>query len=132
MFCLCDAFVDSLRARGIAATQLHRIPDWGDTENIRPGPGDGRFRAASRIFAGQFMLLHTGNMGKKQDLVNLVRAAELTRHDEHLVWVIVGEGEDRELIKSEIQARKLENVRLLPLRRVKPCPECTPTPMFCC
>jgi len=116
VFCLCDVFVDSLRARGIAATQLHRIPDWGDTENIRPGPGDGRFRAANNISAGQFLLLHTGNMGKKQDLVNLVRAAELTRRDEHLVWVIVGEGEDRELIESEIQARKLENVRLLPLQ----------------
>lgn len=116
VFCLCDAFIDSLRARGIAAGQLHRIPDWGDTENIRPGPGDGVFRAANDISPDQFLLLHTGNMGKKQDLVNLVRAAELTRHDEHLVWVIVGQGEDRELVESEIRARKLENVRLLPLQ----------------
>jgi putative colanic acid biosynthesis glycosyltransferase WcaI len=116
VFCLCGAFIDSLRARGIAATQLHRIPDWGDTENIQPRPGDSSFRAAHNISPGQFLLLHTGNMGKKQDLVNLVRAAELTRHDEQLVWVIVGEGEDRELVESEIQARELWNVRLLPLQ----------------
>lgn len=116
VFCLCEAFIISLTKRGIPSVKLHVIPDWADTENIRPIFGDGRFRATHGIRPGQFLALHTGNMGKKQDLLNVVRAAELTRHDKELVWVIVGQGEERKLIETEIANRDLANIRLLPLQ----------------
>lgn len=116
IFCLCKAFVTSLTKRGISPVKLHTISDWADTENIRPISSDGAFRAAHGIRPGQFLALHTGNMGKKQDLLNVVRAAELTRDDSELVWVIVGQGEERNLIESEIARKKLANVRLLPLQ----------------
>jgi len=116
VFCLCEAFIISLTKRGIPSVKLHVIPDWADTENIRPVSGDGSFRVANGIRPGQFLALHTGNMGKKQDLLNVVRAAELTRHDKDLVWVIVGQGEERKLIETEIAKRDLANIRLLPLQ----------------
>ena len=112
--CLCDAFRGRLVQDGIPADHLVRIPDWGDTEAIRPVPGDGSFRNANGIAAGQFVVLHTGNMGKKQNLLNVVRAAELTREDADLRWVIVGEGEERALIENA--ARNLGNLLVLPLQ----------------
>jgi colanic acid biosynthesis glycosyl transferase WcaI len=114
--CLCDAFRERLANDGISAECLCRIPDWGDTEAIRPVPGDGSFRAAHGIAAEQFVLLHTGNMGKKQDLLNVVRAAELTRGDANMRWVIVGEGEERSLIENAARARDLRNLLVLPLQ----------------
>jgi Glycosyltransferase len=116
VFCLCEAFIISLTKRAIPSMKLHVIPDWADTENIRPISGGGGFRAAHGIRPGQFLALHTGNMGKKQDLLNVVRAAELTRHDDGLVWVIVGQGEERKLIETEIVKRGLANIRLFPLQ----------------
>jgi colanic acid biosynthesis glycosyl transferase WcaI len=116
VFCLCEAFIDKLTKRGIPPAKLRMIPDWGDTENIRPVISDGSFHARHGIRPGQFLALHTGNMGKKQDLLNIVRAAELTNHDQELVWMIVGQGEERPLIETEIAKRKLTNLRLLPLQ----------------
>ena len=116
VFCLCDAFIHKLTARGIAWSKLHRIPDWADTESIRPMLSDGSFRMANGIPPGHFVALHTGNMGKKQDLMNIVRAAETSQGDENLLWVLVGEGEERKMLESEIAARKLSNLRLLPLQ----------------
>jgi colanic acid biosynthesis glycosyl transferase WcaI len=55
-------------------------------------------------------------MGKKQALLNVVRAAELTRYDENLVWAIIGEGEERKMIEAEINLHNLSNLRLLPLQ----------------
>ena len=44
----------------------------------------------------------------------MVRAAKLTKADASLLWVIVGEGEERLLIENA--GRNLPNLRLLPLQ----------------
>ena len=98
-------FARGSRKTELPTDRLCRISDWGDTEAIRPVPSDGSFRGANGIASGQFVVLHTGNMGKKQDLLNLVRAAELTRGDANLHWVIVGEGEERALIENATRDR---------------------------
>src|SRR5258708_22957606 len=58
-------------------------------------------------------------MGKKQDLMNVVRAAELSRDTPGVLWLLVGTGEERALIAGEIVRRRLENIRLLPLQPVE-------------
>ncbi|MFZ0478225.1 MAG: WcaI family glycosyltransferase [Terriglobales bacterium] len=112
--CLCEAFRERLARDGLPATQMAVIPDWGDTEAVRPVRGDGSFRRAYGIGSEQFVVLHTGNMGKKQDLLNVVRAAQRTRSEPNLLWVIVGEGEERALI--ERAGKMLPNLRMLPLQ----------------
>lgn len=117
--CLCEDFREKLAESGISAERLHLIPDWGDTEAILPCPSDGSFRKANRIAPEKFVVLHTGNMGKKQNLVNMVRAGALSKGDPNLLWVIVGEGEERALVASEIKSCGIDNVLLLPLQPVE-------------
>jgi len=117
--CLCQGFRERLTQSGISAERLRLIPDWGDTTAIRPVPSDGRFRNANRIAREKFVVLHTGNMGKKQDLLNVVRAAAMSTGDPSLLWVIVGEGEERALLEHEIATRRLRNLLLLPLQPVE-------------
>ncbi len=116
--CLCEEFREKLAQSGIPAERLRLIPDWGDTDAIRPVPSDGSFRDANRIAREKFVVIHAGNMGKKQDLLNVVRAAALSENDLNLLWVIVGEGEERGLVASEIGVRELRNLLLLPLQPV--------------
>ncbi len=116
VICLCEVFRTRLAQDGLSLDSLHRIPDWGDTEIIRPIPSDGSFRAGHGIAADKFILLHTGNMGKKQDLLNVVRAAESTRNHAKLHWVIVGEGEERALIEYAAREARLSNLSVLPLQ----------------
>jgi colanic acid biosynthesis glycosyl transferase WcaI len=114
--CLCKGFRQRLTQSGISADRLRLIPDWGDTTAIRPVPSDGRFRNANRIAREKFVILHTGNMGKKQDLLNVVQAAALSAGDPNLLWAIVGEGEERAMLEQEIATRRLSNLLLLPLQ----------------
>jgi putative colanic acid biosynthesis glycosyltransferase WcaI len=114
--CLCQAFVDKLTARGVPPAKLQVIPDWADTEAIYPIAGVTAFRRANGLTQEQFLIMHTGNMGKKQDLMNVVRAAELSKGEPELVWLLVGQGEERAAIEEEIRHRKLPNIRLLPLQ----------------
>jgi colanic acid biosynthesis glycosyl transferase WcaI len=116
VICLCQGFVNTLADRGISPQKLHLISDWADTDNLVPVMRENRFRNASGFSEQQFLVFHTGNMGKKQDLMNVVRAAELSQGESDLVWCIVGQGEERPAIESEIAMRNLKNIKLLPFQ----------------
>jgi colanic acid biosynthesis glycosyl transferase WcaI len=114
--CICDGFVEKLTERGIAPGRLKLIPLWGDTEKVYPIAAATKFRKANRIGEQQFLIMHTGNMGRKQDLMNVVRAADLSRDLEDVVWLLVGQGEERASLEEAIGRLHLRNIKLLPLQ----------------
>ena len=121
--CLCQGFIDRLKERGVSEEKLRLISDWGDTENLRPAEEGNAFRAANQLSSKQFLIFHTGNMGKKQALMNVVRAAEVAKNDPELRWMVVGQGEERGLLEAEISRRCLTNIQLLPLQPAEFLPE---------
>ncbi len=117
--CICDGFVEKLTARGIVPERLRLIPLWGDTERVYPIAGATEFRRANQLTEEQFLVMHTGNMGRKQDLMNVVRAAELFKGATDIVWLLVGQGEERGAIEEAIAQKQLKNICLLPLQPVE-------------
>jgi colanic acid biosynthesis glycosyl transferase WcaI len=63
----------------------------------------------------EFLVVHSGNMGVKQGLEVILGAAQLSRNDNSLQYLIVGDGAVREKLQSEARNMRLENVRFLPL-----------------
>jgi colanic acid biosynthesis glycosyl transferase WcaI len=114
--CICQGFVEKLSARGVDPDSLVLIPLWGNTDSVYPIEGATKFREANNFKADDFLAMYTGNIGKKQDLMNVVRAAELSKHLTDLTWVLIGQGEERNLIDEAIRQRGLTNIRLLPLQ----------------
>jgi colanic acid biosynthesis glycosyl transferase WcaI len=114
--CICDGFVEKLTERGIAPALLKLIPLWGDTEKVYPIAAATKFRQANQITEQQFLVMHTGNMGRKQGLMNVVRAAELSKDLDDVVWLLVGQGEERAVLEEAVRRLQLKNVRLLPLQ----------------
>lgn len=114
--CLCQPFIERLVSRGTERQKLQLIPDWGDTQGVYPIADATAFRAENSLSSDQFLVMHTGNMGKKQGLMNLVHAAELSKDMTDLVWLLVGHGEERSAIEEAINSRQLKNIRLLPLQ----------------
>jgi colanic acid biosynthesis glycosyl transferase WcaI len=114
--CICDGFVEKLTERGVAPDRLRLIPLWGDTEKVYPIAAATKFRKTNQITEQQFLIMHTGNMGKKQDLMNVVRAAELSRDLEDVLWLLVGQGEERAALEEAVTRLQLKNVKLLPLQ----------------
>jgi colanic acid biosynthesis glycosyl transferase WcaI len=112
-----------LKERGIQEEKLRLISDWGDTENLRPGAEGSAFRLATQLSPEQFLVFHTGNMGKKQKLMNVVSAAEASRSEPDLKWIIVGQGEEKDQLQEGISRRRLTNIMLLPLQPAESLPE---------
>ena len=116
--CICEGFVQKLTARGVQPESLVLIPLWGDTRTVHPIENPTRFRQANQFSPEQFLVMYTGNIGKKQDLMKVVEAAELSADVSNLMWVLVGEGEERSLIEEAVRQRGLTNIRMLPLQPV--------------
>ena len=116
VICLCRGFINRLTSRRIDENKLRLIPDWGDTANIVPSEPDPAFRLANQLPEEKFLIFHTGNMGKKQYLINVLNSADLSRQETGLQWVLVGQGEERRKLEQDISGRNLNNVRMLPLQ----------------
>jgi glycosyltransferase involved in cell wall biosynthesis len=89
-----DTFRRQLLDYGVAADRIRLLPNWSHID--RP-QGD---RAETRRRLGwsddAFVVLHTGNMGLKQDLDNVIEAARLVgRADPNVLVVLMGDGNQR-------------------------------------
>ena len=102
--------VDRLLAKRVSRTRASLFPNWVDLEDIRP-------LAAKRERAGsdETVVLYSGNMGVKQGLETLIRAAELLRDagESRLKFVLCGDGVAR--LALERAASGLPNVAFRPL-----------------
>jgi colanic acid biosynthesis glycosyl transferase WcaI len=123
VICVCQGFIDRLNERGVDREKLCLIPDWGDTENLRPSEVGSAFRMVNQLPSKQFLVFHTGNMGKKQKLINVILAAEASRNEPDLKWILVGQGEERNTLEKEISRRRLTNIVMLPLQPAESLPE---------
>lgn len=81
--------------------------------DLPPEEGD-QFR--QRYDLGEkFLVTHSGNMGVKQNLDVILDTAALSRADESMLFLCVGDGSDCERIKRRAAELDLGNVRFLPL-----------------
>lgn len=107
------AFIAYLRAAGVPAKRIVVIPNWS---RVRPPSAD---RGTTRVRLGwnpdEQIALHTGNMGLKQGLEQVLEAARLAqRRAPKLRFVLVGDGSQRGSL--ERGASGLPNVDFLPFQ----------------
>lgn len=82
---------------------LNLLPEEGDTFRRTYGLGD------------KFLVTHSGNMGVKQGLEVILDAALLSRADNSMLFLCVGDGVECERIKRRATELDLSNVRFLPV-----------------
>lgn len=97
--------------RSVPPEKLIVIPNFVDTELYRPLPRDNAF-AREHGLLNDFVVLYGGNIGLSQDWESLLFAAEQLA-DLPILFVIAGDGVQREWLQTEIHKRQLTNVRLL-------------------
>jgi colanic acid biosynthesis glycosyl transferase WcaI len=110
-----DSFAAYLRSTRVPAHKIHVLPNWVDTEFVRPLPR-GAFLAERCGFPPSArVVLYSGNVGEKQGLDTLVRAAPLLRkHEIHVV--LVGDGSARQGLAQLAADLGACNVHFLPLQ----------------
>ncbi len=101
---------DRLVERGADAERVAVIGNWIDAEEITPQPRDNEW-AREHGLAGEFVVMHAGNVGLLQDIETFVDAAEGAPE---VRFVIVGEGANKEPLTERAAAKGLRNVTFLP------------------
>lgn len=118
-----EGFRANLLAKGVPEPKLCIVPDWVDVRFIHPGiPPDG-FRKTLLLGGADFMVLHIGNLGAKQKLDNVIRAADQLRAEQNIRFFFVGDGTDKQRLQEYARKKALLNVRFLPLQPREKLPE---------
>ena len=115
IFAISDEFKSNLIAKGVAAGKIEVIPNFTDTEFIRPMEKVNSFSIAHGL-ADKFTVLYAGNVGLSQGLEVILDAAEQLKDHQDIVFTIVGEGSCREDLIADANRRGLQNVKLLPFQ----------------
>ncbi|MEY2570166.1 MAG: colanic acid biosynthesis glycosyl transferase WcaI [Acidimicrobiaceae bacterium] len=109
---LSDDLRDNVTAklRGKRPERVRVIPNFVDTDRIRPASRDNGYRAEYGL-TGKTVVMYAGNVGFSQSLDLLLAAAAALAHEPDLVFVINGGGSAR--ADLERRAAGLTNVRFI-------------------
>jgi colanic acid biosynthesis glycosyl transferase WcaI len=89
------------------------IPNWVDTETIRPLPRRKDFRLQLGIGDDAFLVTYAGNMGVSQGLEIVLDAAAIMNEDDHIQVLMVGSGTTRDSLEARAHDLHLANLRFL-------------------
>jgi glycosyltransferase involved in cell wall biosynthesis len=100
------AFDGKVRPLAGARARIDYLPNWADPalagglDGVDPAPEVG-------ASPDRFTILFAGNVGEAQDIEAVVRAADLSRDDPRLRWVIVGDGRALAGARAAVEAAGL-------------------------
>lgn len=109
---LSDGMAEQLAGKGVARSRIEVIPNWADTEALRPLARDNDFARQHRLSDG-FVVQYSGNVGLSQGLDHLIDAAHLLR-DLPITVVVAGEGNALPELRRKAEELNCRNVRFLP------------------
>lgn len=115
------AFLEHLETKGVNPTKATVIPNFVDTNFIRPLPKANPFSAREGL-TEKFVVTHAGNIGYVYDLDSLLESAALLSDIEDLVVLIVGDGVARRSLIAKVEELRLRNVKFLPFQPVEDLP----------
>lgn len=101
---------DNLIAKGVPPDQVSVMPHWID--EILFGVVDDASALSTRHrmdFNDHFVVLFAGNLGLVQGLDTVIYAADLLRHDDKILMVLVGDGTDKSRLQSLVDSLNLQH-----------------------
>jgi glycosyltransferase involved in cell wall biosynthesis len=104
--------LERLVASGVARDKVFLLTNGVDTLTFQPAAPDSAL-ARSLGLDGHKIFIYAGVLGLAQGLDIILEAAKLTR-DPDILYVIAGEGGDKEALVAKAVAQGISNVRFLP------------------
>ena len=91
--------------------KIEVLYNWAPTS--KPNRTKGFWREKLRL-DGQVLFFFGGNIGHAQDMMNIIRLAEHLKGRKDAHFLIVGEGDEVDLVRREVVSRKLDNITYHP------------------
>ena len=111
-----------LLGKGVPDVKLTVIPNFVDTDFIRPLPRDNEFSRAHGL-ADKFVIAYGGNLGYAYDFDTLLECAARLRDRPDIVFLLIGDGVLKADLEKKIATAGLDNVRMLPFQPAAQLPE---------
>ena len=111
---LSEGFRQNLLGKGVPASKLHVAPNWADPDQIVPGPPDNSFRRETGA-NGELLVIYSGGLTHNAELEPVIDAAAQLR-DLPIRFAMVGEGVQKQALRSRVEAARLDNVGFYPFQ----------------
>jgi len=112
---IAEGFRPYLESLGVDAKRIYRVRNWTHVE--APSMDRSLVRKQLGLPKDAAVCIHSGNMGYKQGLENVIECARLAaERDGRLLFVLIGDGNRRSHLEALAGQYKLPNVRFLPLQ----------------
>lgn len=99
-------FKDLLIQRNVPESKIEIIYNWSGLEGITP-TGNHKLKYLANVFNVTF----AGNMGKAQDLINVISAAELlSKEHPEIIFNFIGDGIEKQNLINLVIKKNLKNV----------------------
>jgi colanic acid biosynthesis glycosyl transferase WcaI len=103
--------------KGVRKDTVYILPNWADTENIKPTINNKYLRNRLSIKPKQKIILYSGNIGEKQNLKSVINVAEKMQTDNNrCIFLIVGDGASKKRLVADVKKRNISNIIFLPLQ----------------
>jgi len=90
------------------------IPNWTDTSFIKPIPHEQNSFIQQYGLKNKFIVLYSGNFGNTHKVEVILDVAKRLKSNSEIQFVIIGDGNKKQLLKDTIEREKLTNCLLLP------------------
>ncbi|MFZ3018548.1 MAG: WcaI family glycosyltransferase, partial [Gallionella sp.] len=111
-----DRMLEKLRSKGVESNKAILFSNWVDLAAIHPMREEDGFRRQLGISPDRIVALYSGNMGEKQGLEVVLKAAVRLQGSADVHFVLCGDGAAKARLHREYEA--LPNVTWLPLQPV--------------
>ncbi len=106
------AFRSHIAARGVSDEKIVDLPNGVDLDRFSPCNSKNTLVRELGL-EDKFIVGYVGTHGMAHGLETMLRAAEILRHEEHIVFLFVGDGAERENLQKMCAALELQNVVML-------------------
>lgn len=102
--------------KGVPPEKIAVLPVWLDRRDITPLPRDNPWRRRMGLAPEQFVVLYAGTMGLVSGAGIVLEAARLLAAEPDILFLFVGEGQVKDLLRRQAKELGLPNVRFLPFQ----------------
>jgi colanic acid biosynthesis glycosyl transferase WcaI len=119
-----EGFARNLLEKGVPAGKVEVLPNWVDTDFLKPGPKDNPVSRRHGLH-DKFVVMYSGtiSISSNRALERVLEAAKLLAGDPDIIFVIVGEGLKKEALRKKAASLGLKNTAFLPFQPYRDLPD---------
>ncbi len=110
---MAETLRDHFAGAPAAPSPIEVIPNWADTDVIRPRPKRGNPFAEQHGLVGKFVVLYSGSFGATHDMRSVIGAAQRLRDLDDVHFLLIGGGTREREVADLVAAADLPNLTLL-------------------